>query len=1170
MHIKEIELQNFKSFGKKVKIPFFDDFTTISGPNGSGKSNIIDGILFALGLSSSRVLRAEKLTDLIYNGDGARTRDFAQVTICFDNKDREMPVDSDEVVITRKVRQTESGYYSYYYFNEKAVGLADIHNYLSKAKITPEGYNVVMQGDVTSIIEMTTTERRKIIDEIAGVAEFDDKKEQALNELEIVRERIERVDIIIGEVDDQLAKLKQERDQALKYQSLRDEKRKYEGYILLARQKDAKNELRKLEGELKDKETNKEEFTKQVEQRKYELREIEEKLSDLNSLIIQKGEGEQIALKKEIESIRGEISRCISTIEIAENEINDIESQKRKAFVEIDNVQGKVAQFNEKLNEETRRCETISGEIGDKNTQLLVLKSRIAEVDASFSDTKDRLDETKQKLEALKNEKNEFMREEDRLLDAIRRKSSEARDRELEMQDSLSKIQSADFDAASAKAQIEEINAKKQELAKDAFDLEKNRAQIKSVLSDLENQLRTLQQEYAKSEARIKAAAELNYSEPVESVLRARKNRELPGIYGTIAELGKVDKKFSVALEIAAGARMQAVVVDNDEDAARAINYLKERRLGRVTFLPLNKMESMQKISRAEKEGVIDYAINLVEYDKKFDPAFWYVFKDTLVSDSLATARRLMGGRRLVTLEGELIEKAGAMTGGTIRSKLSFASGEAENIKKIAEEIAEHEGRRKSSLAKLEKFEEHLEQAKAESLGFDNEITKLGMQMTEIMSRGTRLAQVIETRKKELDEIERERAAIKKDMDSVEDKKREKDAVINKLLEEISKIEEQLSGSEVPELNSKASLIEDEIQRLEGRLRDIEAGINAVTLERRYAQAKIDEIKEQISLFDKKKNEHREKINGLKEKIKTLESELNIKNTREKELSVELLELQNKRSLVQKEHSSIKERLDDILRMMNDMERNLLALYSTKDALTEQIIKLDNDIAELGINRDEEVPSSESIAQRILALTRAMEKLEPVNMRAIDEYNEVENRQKDLKSRRDILFHEREEILLRIKKYEELKKEAFMDTFNGVNEQFKQVFAELSDGTGELFLENPDVPFSGGMTIKAQPSEKTLQRLEAMSGGEKSLTALSLLFAIQQYRPAPFYAFDEIDMFLDGVNAEKVARRIQKAAANAQFIVVSLRKPMIEAAKRTIGVAMQESNISSITGIKLN
>jgi chromosome segregation protein len=1170
VHIKEIELQNFKSFGKKVKIPFFDDFTTISGPNGSGKSNIIDSILFCLGLSSSRVLRAEKLTDLIFNGESKIKRDFAQVTIRFDNTDREMPVDSDEIVITRKIRRTESGYYSYYYFNEKAVSLNDIHIYLSKAKITPEGYNVVMQGDVTAIIEMTQTERRKIIDEIAGVAEFDEKKDQAINELDIVRERIERVDIILGEVDDRMSKLRQERDQALKYQSLRDEKRKYEGYSLLARQKDARTELERLGGELQDKETKKIDILKQIEERKIELIDAEEKLSDLNSLIIRKGESEQIALRKEIESIRGEISRCTSTIELAENEINDIDSQKRKAFLDVDAVQDKIKEFDIRHKEETRRNETIKGEVSDKNIQLLVLKSKIAEVDARFVETRDRLSAAKLGLETFRNEKNELMREEDRLLDAARRNSTESRDRELEIQDAISKTKSADLDAINAKNGIEEINGKKRELSRDLIDLEKNRMQIKSVISDIENTLRTFHQEYAKSEARIRAAAEINYSGPVEAILSARKNKELPGIYGTIAELGKVDKKYSVALEIAAGGRLQSVVVDSDEDAARAINYLKERRLGRATFLPLNKMESMQKMTKTEKEGIIDYAINLVNFERKFDPAFWYVFRDTLVSDNLISARRLMGNRRLVTLDGELLEKGGAMTGGSIKSRLSFASAEEDNIKKIAEQISEYEGRRKSAVNKLEKLEEHLADIKSESSGFDNEITRLKMQLTEIEGRGSRLSEVIETRNRELKEIEEARIKIKKDMDNVEEQKRRKDSEINTVLEEIAKIEVLLKGSQVPELNNRATQFEEELQRLTGRIRDIEAGINAITLERKYALEKINETRQRLSELDKKKEEHREKINGLKERIKSLESDLNLKNSREKELGGELLELQDKRALVQKEHSSLKDRLMDIQRLQIDIDRNLQGLYSTKDALTEQITKLDNEIAGLGIERNEEIPSSEAITQRLQALVRAMEKLEPVNMRAIDEYNEVENRQKDLKSRRDILFNEREELLLRIKKYEELKKESFIETFNGINEQFKQVFAELSEGTGALFLEKPDEPFTGGMTIKAQPSEKTLQRLEAMSGGEKSLTALSLLFAIQQYRPAPFYAFDEIDMFLDGVNAERVAKRIQKSAGNAQFIVVSLRKPMIEAAKRTVGVAMQENNISSVTGIKLN
>ena len=1169
MHIKEIELQNFKSFGKKVTIPFYDEFTTISGPNGSGKSNIIDGVLFALGLSNSRAMRAEKLTDLIFNADNG-AKNFAQVTICFDNTDREMPVDSDEIVITRKVRQTKSGYYSYYYFNEKPVSLTDIHNYLAKARITPEGYNVVMQGDVTRIIEMTVTERRKIIDEIAGVSEFDDKKERALNELEIVRERIERVDIILAEVDDQLQKLKLERDQALKYQSLRDEKRKYEGYVLLAKLNDARNELDKITGEIEGQENRKEELTKQVEERRQAIQTVEEKLSDLNSLIIQKGENEQITLRKDIESIKGEISRCTSTIELSENEINDVESQKRKSFLEIDETKRNLSELNDKNKDETLRKDTISAEIEDKNTHLIVLKSKIADVDAEFAETRDTLSVAKDKHETLKSEKNELMREEDRLLDAIRRKSSEARDRELEIEESKSKMASSDFDTETVKEEIEEINSKKRELNQDIIDLEKNRVSIKTVINDLDDTLRDLQKEYARSEAMIKAAAEMNFSGPVEAVLRAKQNKELPGIYGTIAELGKVDTKYATALGIAAGGRMQSVVVDTDEDAARAINYLKERRLGRVTFLPLSKIENKRQLSTIGAEGLIDYAINLIGCDSKFDNAFWYVFRDTVVMEDLASARKLMGTKRLVTLGGELIEKGGAMTGGSIKSRLSFASGEENNLKKLAEDVSEFEGRRKAAIAKFDKFEDQLEKIRPEHRNLDNEFTKLKMQLDEIKHRGTRMVEVIESKKKEIEEIEKERSDIKVQMDGIEEQKRLKDAEITVLVGEINGLEELLKDSQVPELTGKAQGIEEEIDRLQGRFRDIEAGINAISLDIKYAQTKIDETKERISGMDGKKTSHRDKINEMQELIKKSQYDLAVKNEREKEISGELKELQNERAKVQDEHTTLKEKLDDIRRLVTDIERNMLALDSTKDALTEQVINLDNEIAERNLDRDEEVPSSESIASRIGALVRAMEKLEPVNMRAIDEYMEVENRKGDLKSRRDTLFHEREEIMVRINKCEELKKETFMNAFNGVNEHFKKVFAELSDGTGSLFLEKPDEPFSGGMTIKAQPSEKTLQRLEAMSGGEKSLTALSLLFAIQEYRPAPFYAFDEIDMFLDGVNAERVANRIRKSAGYAQFIVVSLRKPMIEAAKKTIGVAMQENNISSVTGIKLN
>ena len=442
MYIKEIEFVNFKSFGKKVKISFYNDFTTISGPNGSGKSNIIDGILFALGLTSSRTLRAEKLTDLIYNGDEAKKPDFAQVTILFDNSDRKIPLDLDEIEVSRKIRRTSSGYYSYFYFNGKAVSLGEIHSQLSKAGVTPEGYNVVMQGDVTQIISMSSLERRKIIDEIAGVAEFDERKQKALGELEVVRQQIERVDIILEEVRVQLDKLAGERDQALKYQALKAEKTKFEGYVLLSKLKDARTELLNVDKELAGKEEHFEKVRVLLDERVKELQALEEKLDNLSLEIQKKGENEQLQVKKEIEELKGEISRCADTIELSESELEEADSRRRKAFVEIDSTKGKIKELDEKIEAENLRKESIASELSERKTERMLLQSKIADVDAKFAATRDELMAAKSKLENAKNEKNELIRTEDRLLDTLRRKSSELREIENQIKEAEAAVAS--------------------------------------------------------------------------------------------------------------------------------------------------------------------------------------------------------------------------------------------------------------------------------------------------------------------------------------------------------------------------------------------------------------------------------------------------------------------------------------------------------------------------------------------------------------------------------------------------------------------------------------------------------------------------------------------------------------------------------------------------------
>ncbi len=1174
MYIKEIEFVNFKSFGKKVKISFYNDFTTISGPNGSGKSNIIDGILFALGLTSSRTLRAEKLTDLIYNGEEAKKPDFAQVTILFDNSDHKLPLELDEVEISRKVRRTKSGYYSYFYFNGRNVNLGEIHFQLAKAGVTPEGYNVVMQGDVTQIISMTSVERRKIIDEISGVTEFEERKQKSFGELEVVRQQIERVDIILEEVRIQLGKLTGERDQALKYQALKAEKVNFEGYILLSKLKDARIELNNVNNELARKEEHLEKVQALLNERTQEIQVLEETLEKISLEIRKKGEDEQLHVKREIEEIKGEISRCIDSIELSEAELEEADSRRRKTFIDIDSNKNNIKELEEKIEVENLRKDSISSELSERKTECILLHSRIADVDTKFTVTRDELMAARRELESIKNERNELIRTEDRLLDTLRRRSSELREIEKQILDAEAAVSSSDSDTLSVQYEIEKLSKNMGSLIKDNNDIEGSHFRIKEDIRKLESKLHSLQQEYAITEARIRASEQGgSYSKAVEMVIEAFMQEELFGIHGTIAQLGKVDRRYATALEIAAGNRMQAIVVDTDAEAAEAIEYLKHRKGGRVTFLPINKMKKSRRLENLNYEnGVIGSAIDLLEFDPHFEPAFWYVFQDTLVMENLASARQLMGKARMVTLEGELLEKSGAMVGGFLFSKsgITFEAAEKDKLLELAEEINSLDTSRTAAISKQDNIESHLFELSRKIRDYEVTISRKGYQLEEIAGRGTKLAELLETKQTDLKAIENSRTELRVEMDKIIAEKSEKEKSTAEIEAHISELEAKLADSPLPEINKKLESVDQELRRLEGRIWDIEANLNALKLEKEYVEQKIADAKELIEDLDEKKNSKLKKVDSLKVKIKELKEKLDEKKTLELELSDKLIELQTERDSVNIEHSTVKRRVSIAATTLENAKRQVFTLTATRNALLDQEKKFTEEVQRRGIKETYEVPNYETIYMRIQAIEEALMKLEPINMRAIDEYEEVELRLLNLQEKRDILSTERKQLLERIDQYEQLKRDSFMESYTIINANFKDIFFELSEGMGELLLEDPANPFAGGMTLRAQPKEKTLQRIESMSGGEKSLTALAFIFAIQQYRPAPFYAFDEIDMFLDGWNVERVSRRIKSSGSKVQFIVVSLRKPMIQAASRTIGVTMQENNITSITGVKLN
>ncbi|MCL2862724.1 MAG: chromosome segregation protein SMC [Methanimicrococcus sp.] len=1174
MFIKEIEFVNFKSFGKRVKIPFCEGFTAISGPNGSGKSNIIDGILFALGLSGSKTMRAEKLTDLIFNDSKSKQPEFAQVTITFDNSDRKAPVEADEFEISRKIKQTKSGYYSYFYFNGKAVSLTEVHELLGKAGVMPEGYNVVMQGDISQITaKMSPIERRKIIDEIAGVAEFDEKKQKSLGELDIVKEQIEKIDIIIEEVKIQLDRLSSEREHALKYRMLREEKKKYEGYLILSKLKDAKTELANVENEIAKYESLESETEEKIRERETELGETEAELTALNTEIRQKGEDEQIRIKKEVEEIKGQIARAKESIGVLEREENGFDAKRRDLFVKIDGRKKEIQEHEEALAEELRKEQAVLKEQSDRNAEKIILASKIAEIDQKFSEQTTISNQKRDELETVKNDKNQLIRDEDRLTDALRRKASEVKDIEDEITEAKDNAKNAESDTKIAEYDISKLIEESDKLKKDVDDLESAHKRLSDDKKKLEDQASVKEKEYGVIEARVRATeVGSTYTQAVEEVLKAAKKEELYGIIGAVANLGSADPEYAKALEIAAGAKMQAIIVETDADAEHAINYLKRKNLGRATFLPLSKMEQRRGLPEVKAPGFIGYAVDLIDYETEYESAFWYVFRDTVVIDTLENARRSLGRYRMVTLDGDTLEKSGAMIGGSVsqKSRVSFAATERDRLDSLSSEIREIYKKRAELITKLDDLDGKISSSGKRINAISNEISKKEMRIEEIKDRESRLTEILESKQGSLDALGEERVRLKNEMNDVIERRLVKEEEQKVLEAEIKEIDAELNDPELEEFRKKAQRVDDEIRRLKERAADIKSDMNALELSKKHAEDIISETKKDIEELDERKRTGKDSMTALWAEIDGYLKMQQQNEAREIEISNELKELREKREATEQKAEDARRKLDKIRFSFEEVKRHKDSCALTKTTLEKQYIDLSNEVRERGLDTaacDEDIPSYHTVYITIEALEKEMLSLEPVNMRAIDEYDEVNARQETLTGRRDTLFSEREELLARIDQYEKLKHDTFMEAYSGINKHFTEVFFELADGHGELLLENPHDPFAGGMILHAQPKGKNILRLEAMSGGEKSLTALAFIIAIQSYRPAPFYVFDEVDQNLDGWNVERVAARIDKSASEAQFVVISLRKPMLEQSDRIIGVTQMEG-ITSITGVK--
>ena len=1175
MFLKEIQMENFKSFGRKISIPFLQGYTAITGPNGSGKSNIADAILFVLGPKSSKAIRAGKLTDLIWNGGKEKKgADYSQVSLLFDNSDRQIPIEADDVKLTRYIGLSPSvdgGYNSYFYINDRKSSLSEFDSLLAHARISAEGYNLVQQGDVQKIVSMSSVDRRRILDNIAGITKFDDDISQAEGKRRETEENLERIRIILDEIDKQLAQLEADREGALKYKELNGRlttakaQMAYKNRELIERQiTGTKEQITKHEADKAKLVAQKEDLRKQLDAAVARLSELEQEMAD-------RGGEEAKQLKEKLDTLRIERARASDGIETS----NETLKQLRPESAEANKEKTKVVKETDGLAREKtnvdKRIAELEGLIKEADKDLHDVDDLASKSDAKVLGIQKQIIALNNEIDQVEEGLKGIVLEGDRTKESMQRVESEIAQLEDTRKQYQVEYDDACWQLKELRSSTKESGKSLQKLQQEFHEKRNEEAKLARQQADLQGAILSLTRQYAqlKAEADVAENLKRGYNSAVSAILETRETGAIKGIHGTVAQLAHVEPAYETAIVTSAGARMQAIIVDDDAVAAECIDYLKKRKIGRATFLPLNKMlvgKPRGKAILVAKE-CLGFAIDLCHFDEKYRDAFFYVFGDTLVVQTLDEARKWMGGVRLVTLEGELIESSGAMVGGDMeKTRIKFGAGSASELEKIAEKLREAQ-------AEAERVANRLDELRKEILDLEDQLKDFGgktgaveVKASTLEAKRKEFATKVATADKDLTDrksrfedakktakrIEEDLAKFTKAVDALKEKRDErKKAVMEATPQQIS--------SKMKELMTRRAALAEELSGLRSKL-------EAMSTQTQFLEERRTELDARLSSLDDQRKEHEKRIERFQNSLGRLETEIRGLEKTETQMGKKMKDLQDARDAAYKEKTDRDADLDKVTHKIDTKEDFLLKMQTELKVQEEQLTEAERVMTEMAVElKESRLPSLEELKKTISECDAAINALGPINLRALEDYDAQHARAVELKDEFRRLEGQRQELINLVAQLTDRKKEGLAKIFTAINENFKRVYAELSEGgEAELVLENAEDPFQAGLIVKAKPPHKKVLRLEALSGGEKSLVSMGFIFSIQEYDPSPFYMLDEIDQNLDAINAEKVARMIRRNSSTAQFVQISLRKVTLKEADHLIGATIMPGGTSEI------
>jgi len=1185
MYLKRVKVRNFKSFAGATEIPFQPGFTGVAGPNGMGKSNISDAILFVLGPTSSKALRAERLTHLFFNGGSSKkAATECEVSLVFDNTDKLLPCDTPEVEITRYVKLAPSdpdGYYSYFYVNGKRTTQTEIDAILSHGRLSGDGYNLVQQGDVNKIVTMGPVPRRGLLERLAGISQYDDELERAETKRVDLDQNLERIQTLLGEIKGRLSSLEGQRLQAIQYKQLQDEQHRTQARLARAGHRMAEQELLTCRKQV---DSVREEISR-LDQSRAELtarqQELTGSIEEIDRQVAEAGGAAAMKFKAELDEKRMAFARLDQSLTHLREGLETLSAQTEELAksVQAEETQRSTFQKQEgaladrlqaladRAEEETKGIQAATGTPGKSGEKIASARKQQLELGRQAEAKQKSWQGAVQEREAANAAREGAERSQAQAEDDLREREVEVKDLELRIKET-----------GPAKGSGGPSTG---DLQKELFSLKNQEKALSAEAERLAREVGEVNRRYIQLDARLKARAESgsrpNQLAAVDFLLSQRNLGKLSGIRGTVEELAEFDPKFKTALQVAGGNRFQALVVETDQVAEECIRRLREEKRGRATFLPLNKMlpgrPHGKSLVVSKAEGATGFAVDLVHFEEALRPAFWYVFGETVVMDDLPHARSQMGGVRLVTLSGDLIEATGAISGGYLDpSAQGRGADSAVELKRLGDELREKSAAESAARTGLAKAAERIRVV-------SEELATRSIQDQSHQSSRQILEKDLAAARGRLDAARERIAAAAAEQKKADSAFSRADDAVRKLTDEIAalktaiaKAQEQYLGQLPEALGAKLRSLQEAAQKtseervqVNGELESVRASLGALVANLESRRKELEEGRAAIAAKKKEVAQTEKSVRAAREALDAL------KSVESKQSETQKAQGEKKRAL-EEERLRVTGKLGEAQANL-ETRRSLLTQEETRLAVAEQKFhELEEALKQFPDPEPDEKPMSvEELKRKITGFEQQLAALGDVNLRAVEDYDAEKARLDEFGTEVQRLTTEKTEMVGLVHEIEKKKREKIHEVVVQVNGHFKEIYGELSaGGEGEIALENPDDPLAGGLLIKARPVGKTVARLEQLSGGEKSLASLAFIFSLQRYDPSPLYVFDEVDMSLDGLNAEYVGRMLRHNAERAQFIVISLRKVTLKFASHLYGVTMHGDGCSRVIGIHLD